>query len=108
MPAKVIVRKQPAKYIPEKNLKQIESVLKKDLPIGWTYARDQIPIIGRFFWNWRRDGWRLKRPDRAAVGSIKLNGRQILVIGPRQLGELKGFALALANELDDSVYLTMT
>ena len=105
MPARVVIRRKPPKYISEDKLEKIESILKGSLPAGWTFKRNHGPIFGRF-WNWKEDGWLLKRPgDGAAVGRLRMDSPQILVLGPRYIDELKDLANLIAEELDDTVLL---
>lgn len=105
MPARVIVRKKPPKYISEGGLEKIESILKNNLPSGWTFKRNHAPIFGGD-WNWKENGWHLKRPDGAAVGRLRLDYPQILALGPYYLDVLRGLANMIAEEIDDTVLLT--
>jgi hypothetical protein len=107
MPAKVVIRRKFPKYISDDKLEKIESILKNNLPAGWTFKRNHAPIFGRY-WSWTRDGWLLKRPgDGAAVGTLRMDTRQILVLGPRYIDDLKELANLIAVEIDDTVLLTL-
>jgi hypothetical protein len=109
MSARVVIRRiQPKRIFAEEHLEKIELILKNHLPLGWTYKRNQVPLIGWYFWSWH-DGWLLKRPgDGAAVGRLRMDSRQILVCGPRYIDELRGLAKLISEEINDTIFLSQS